>query len=241
MSVFGYIFLAVEKEFLVTVEEQQAALCDYARSIGLTIEEFFIEEGVTLKRPLRQRNVGGRLVEGCVAGDAIITMKTEWILSSAREGVSLLQTLRNAEIALYCTDIGDNITLDGKRKLVVYEGCAGIVQKLLAALAVSEGSKHGEAIRVTKRNLKKQGKYIGGPVPFGWEVNEERVLVQNEDQQKIIQVIIAMREDRWSYRDISKKLNIEFDIQLSHASVRRILDGENKRKTGTPKGAGKEE
>jgi intein-encoded DNA endonuclease-like protein len=39
-----------------------------------------------------------------------------------------------------------------------------------------------------------------------------------------------MREDRWSYRDISKKLKDEFDIQLSHAGVRRIMESDKKKK-----------
>ncbi len=230
MSAFGYIFLAVDKEHFVTIEEQQTALGDYAQSVGLAIEEFVVEDEASLKSPFIERHKGSLLVDRCAAGDAIIIMKAAWILSSAADGVTLLKTLREKDIALYPVDIGENISLAEKRKLVVYEGCAGVVQKLLSALAVSEGSRHGEAIRATKRDLKKQGKYIGGPVPFGWQVNEERVLVQNEAQQKIIQAIIAMRKDRWSYRDISKKLKVEFDIQLSHAGIRRILDGDSKRK-----------
>jgi intein-encoded DNA endonuclease-like protein len=61
-------------------------------------------------------------------------------------------------------------------------------------------------------------------------VNKERVLVQNEAQQKIIQAIITMREDRWSYRDIARKLKDEYDVQLSHAGVRRILETDRKKK-----------
>jgi len=230
MSVFGYIFLALEKENLVAAEEQQAALCSHAQSAGTVIEEFFVEEGATLKRPFKERTTGSRLVARCSAGDVILTTKAAWILSSAGEGSKLLRKLRENDVSLYCLDLGENITVDEKRKLIVYEGCAGIVQKLLASLAVCEGSKHGEAIRATKRSLKKQGKYIGGPVPFGWEVNEERVLVQNKEQQEIIQAILAMRKDRWSYRDISKKLDVEFGIQLSHAGVRRILESDKKKK-----------
>lgn len=230
MSVFGYIFLTLEKEHLVAVEEQQAVFCDYVQSVGLEMEEIFVEEGTSLKRPFKERTEGSKLIERCVAGDAIIIMKAAWILSSAAEGANLLRILREKDIALYCMDLGENITVDEKRKLIVYEGCAGIVQKLLSALAVCESSKHGEAIRATKRNLKKQGKYIGGPVPFGWEVNKERILVQNKAQQEIIREIITMREDRWSYRDISKKLKDEFDIQLSHAGVRRVLDSDKRKK-----------
>ncbi len=230
MSVFGYIFIALEKEHFVAAEEQQAALRDYAQSAGLELEEVFVEKAATLKKPFKERVEGCKLVERCVAGDVIITLKAAWILSSAVVGSNLLRTFRKNDIALYCMDLGANITVDEKRKLIVYEGCAGIVQKLLAALAVCESSKHGEAIRATKKILRKQGKYIGGPVPFGWEVNNERFLVQNKAQQEIIKAITAMREDRWSYRDISTKLKNEFDIELSHAGIRRILDSDRKKK-----------
>ena len=242
MSVFGYIFITSEEAHRLEVEDQQAALYEYAQSIGLQIEQFFVEQETPLKRPLTERPEGSRLVAKCVAGDSIITMNAGWILGSAGEGARLLGMLRENDIALYCMDLGQNISVAEKRKLVVSEGCAEIVQKLLLALSVCESSsngevisepessRHGEAIRATKRSLKSQGKYTGGPVPFGWEVNEDRVFVQNKEQQKIIQTITAMRKDRWSYRDISKKLDAEFNIQLSHTRVRRILESDKKKK-----------
>jgi len=230
MSVFGYVFLSLEKEQLVTEEEQRIAIYDYAQKTGLDIGEFLVEEGTSLRHPFKERIEGSRLIGTCLAGDSIITMKAEWVLSSAGDGAILLQTLREKDIALHCIDFGQNITVGEKRKLIVSEGCAGIVQKVLSVLAVCERSSHGQAIRTTKRNLKNQGKYTGGPVPFGWEVNKERVLVQNEAQQKIIRAIITMREERWSYRDISRKLKDEFDVRLSHAGVRRVLDTDKKKK-----------
>ena len=230
MTVFGYIFLALENEHLVAEAEQKSALHEYARTIGLAIEEMRVEEGASLKRPFKERTEGSRLVEQCFAGDALIIMKAEWLFSSAAEGATLLRTLRENDIAVHCMDLGGNITVDEKRKLVVSEGSAGIVGKLLSALAVCENCGHGEAIRATKRNLKKEGKYIGGPVPFGWEVNKDKMLVENVAQQQVIQAISAMREDRWSYRDISRKLKDEYDIQLSHAGVRRVLESNIKKK-----------
>ena len=244
MSVFGYIFMTLEEEHRLTAEDQQIALYDYAKSIGLKIGEIFVEQATPLQQPFGERTEGSRLVSSCVSGDSIITLNAAWILSSAGEGKKLLKMLRENDIALYCMDLGANITVDEKRKLVVSEGCAGIVEKLLSALSVCESSnggdgeaiskcesnKHGKAIRATKRSLKQQGKYTGGPVPFGWEVNEERIFVQNKEEQKIIQAITKMREGRWSYRDISKKLDAEYNIQLSHTRVRRILDSDKKKK-----------
>ncbi|GAB6191276.1 serine integrase family protein [Desulfocastanea catecholica] len=230
MTVFGYIFLALENDHLVAEAEQKSALHEYARTIGLAIDEMRVEEGAGLKRPFRERPEGRRLVEECCARDALVILKAEWMLSSAVEGAALLRTLRNNDIAVYCMDLGGNITVDEKRKLVVSEGSAGIVGKLLSALAVCENCGHGEAIRATKRNLKKQGRYIGGPVPFGWQVNDDKKLVENAAQQQVIQAISAMREDRWSYRDISRKLKNDYDIQLSHAGVRRVLESNIKKK-----------
>lgn len=230
MSVFGYVYLALEKEQLVAKELQQQALLAYCQSIYLEIEDLVVEEGASLKRPFKDRAEGRKLIDRCLAGDMIIVMKAEWVLSSAAEGLQLLKLLRKRDISLYCLDLGANISVDEKRKLVVSEGSAGIVQKLLSALAVCEASSHGQAIKATKRNLKKQGKYLGGPVPFGWEVNKDRMLVEKAAEQKVIEEIITMRKDRWSYRDISKKLKDEFDIELSHAGVRRVLESNKKKK-----------
>jgi hypothetical protein len=67
-------------------------------------------------------------------------------------------------------------------------------------------------------------------VPFGWEMDKKRILVQIKAQQKIIQAIIAMCLGRWCWGDISKKLNAEFNIHLSHPAVQRILDSNEKNK-----------
>ncbi|HBG20755.1 MAG TPA: hypothetical protein DDY32_16175 [Desulfobulbaceae bacterium] len=229
MHVFGYIFIAQDKDYLVPATEQERALTEYARSIGLAITEIFVEEQAPLQQPFHERPQGGALLRRCAAGDTIITMKAAWILSSAVEGERLLRLLHKDRVALHCVDLGGNISVPEKRRLIVSEGCAELVRKLLAALSVCEGSRHGQAIRMAKKHRRQQGKYLGGPVPFGWEVNEEGFLVPNESQQKIIDQIVTMRLERWSYREISGKLRDEFDIRLSHEGVRKILAGNSKR------------
>lgn len=237
MAVFGYIFLNQETECLVPVAEQQRALLEYARSIGSTLSQIYVEVNTPLPRPFQQRPEGEALLRRCSFGDAIITLQTEWILGSAVEGGRLLDLLAASRIALHCVDLGGNISVPEKRRLVVSEGSAELVKKLLSALSVCENSRHGEAIRLAKQHSKKQGKYLGGPVPFGWEVNGEGFLVENEAQQGIITKIVAMRTERWSFRQISGKLRDEFDIRLSHEGVRKILAGNSSRRTQDVKSA----
>jgi hypothetical protein len=223
MRVLGYIFLAQDKHHLVAESVQRAALQAYGRSLGLQLEEICIEESTPLKRPFKDRFVGGKLLRSCGPGDIIIVMKTEWVLSSAGDGEQLLRSLKAAQIALHCIDLGGNISLPEKRRLMVSEGLAAVVEKLLAALTVSESNSLGQAIRTAKERRKELGKYLGGPVPFGWDVNPERYLVPNEGQQQIIHAIVDMRNNLWSYREISQKLKDEYKIRLSHEGVRKIV------------------
>jgi putative DNA-invertase from lambdoid prophage Rac len=234
MRVFGYIFLARNKHHLVPEIEQQLALQEYGRSIGVLVDEIIVEDTVLLKKPFKDRPASGELLRKCGSGDTIIVMKTEWVLSSAGDGERLLGILKTAQIALHCIDLGGNISLPEKRRLMVTEGPAVVVEKLLAALTVIESSRHGQAIRTAKKHRKDMGKYLGGPVPFGWEVNREGYLVPNEGQQRIICSIIDMRKERWSYREISQKLRDEFNVRLSHEGVRRIFkNGSSKFLSGT--------
>ncbi|MDK9707273.1 MAG: recombinase family protein [Desulforhopalus sp.] len=223
MKVFGYIFLAEDKNHLVPAAEQQAVLEAYARNLNRPFFEIFVEEATPMKRPFKDRSAGSRVLKSCGPGDAILVMRTEWVMSSAGEGESLLRFLAGKDIALHCIDLGGNISLPEKRRLMVSEGPATVVGKLLAALAVSETSRHGQAIRRAKKNRKAQGKYLGGPVPFGWEVSADGHLVPYEPQQEVIRSIVDMRRNRWSYREISQKLRDEQKVRLSHEGVRRLL------------------
>ena len=222
MTTLGYIFLTMDRESQVPVAEQQRAIKAYAKSLDLEVEEFFVEQGGVLKTPFRERKEAARLLAGVQSGDTLIAMKSEWVLGSAKEGVRLILSLRKASVSLFCIDLKENISLVQERRLVVSEGGSSLVLAVLTALAACETSKHGESIKATKRHQKREGKYLGGPVPFGWQV-EGQYLIQDLKQQQVIREIISLRSDRWSYRDIVRKLQERHALQVSHEGIRRIL------------------
>ena len=222
MTALGYIFL--DRETQVAVAEQQRAVQAYAQSLGLAEEEFFVEQGVSVQASFRGRKEAARLLAGVQSGDILITLKAEWVFGSAKEAVGLIQLLRKTSVSLYCIDLGENISLPTERKLVVSDGGSSLILAVLTALAVCDTSKHGESIKATKRHRKREGKYLGGPVPFGWQVEGE-YLVQDLTQQQIIKEIKMLRSERWSYRDIARKLGERHALQVSHEGIRRILAG----------------
>jgi DNA invertase Pin-like site-specific DNA recombinase len=193
------------------------------------VDDFFVEQGASLKSPFRERKEAAGLLAGAQSGDTLITMKSEWIFGSSKEGVRLIRMLKKMSISLYCIDLNQNISLATERKLVVSEGGSALILAVLTALAACDSSKHGESIKATKGYQKREGKYLGGPVPFGWQVDGE-YLVQDLKQQQIIKEIIKLRSDRWSYRDIARKLQERNSVQLSHEGIRRILVSNAKKK-----------
>lgn len=230
MACIGYLLLTLEKELRISLAEQQQAISAYGGALGKTVDEFFVEQGVSLKQALINRPQGKKILDGLQSGDVLLVAQASFVLGSSREASRLLQLLRGKGVSLICLDLKEDISLDKERKLVVSQGGAVLVQKVLAALALCDSCRHGEAIRATKRTRKKEGKYLGGPIPYGWQVGADGFLVQHLEQQRVIREMLRLREDRWSYRDIAKKLLEKYDLDLSHEGIRRILEVNSRKK-----------
>jgi len=230
MASIGYLYLALEKELRLPLAEQQQAISAYSSLLGKTVEEFFVEQGVSLKQALVNRKEGKKIIEGLRTGDALFVAQAAFVLGSSREASRLLEMLRKKGVSLFCLDLDEDIVLDRERKLVVSQGGAMLVQKILASLSLCDSCRHGEAIRATKRVQKRQGKYLGGPVPYGWQPGADGFLVQHLEQQRVIREMLKFREDRWSYRDIAKKLQEKYDLDLSHEGIRKILEVNSRKK-----------
>ena len=234
MTVIGYIFQVEHDPNIPNQKSQQTDLQSYATQLGVAVDFFCVEEGVSIKRPFAKRKEGQKILGELSDGDILLSGRAEWILSSAKDGLGLLTQLDERNIGLYCQDLNENISLPEERRLVVSEGKAEYTKKLLAALAVCESSRHGESIRAAKRQMAKEGRYIGGPVPFGWLV-KDGFLKKDHDQQKVIAQMKKWRSDRWSYRDIAVKLRENFGVKLSHEGIRKVLLSGNIRDGKSPK------
>lgn len=231
MAIYGYVFISQEEGSGVDTEHQKNAISRYAqKKLGDEVNEYFIEEGTSIKRALRERPVGSKMLSRTAPGDSIVVMQIEWILGSASEASRLMSRARREGVGIHCLDLGANVSLDEKRRLAVTEGNAVLIGKLLKAMAICESSRHGDAIRAAKKTRKDEGRYLGGPVPFGWQVSRKGFLEENGEQQKIIARIRKLRDQRWSYREISKTLRSEHEVKLSHEGVRRILISNDKKK-----------
>lgn len=224
MTIVAYIFLDTDRTVLIPLVEQQEQLEEYIRGLASHCSEFLIEEDCSSERPFRERKEAKRLLENVRAGDIIFTLRAEWVLGNPREALHLLTLLKEKEVSLYCVDLDGDIVNKTERKLQINEGIATLVFDICKALSVNVSNRgHAEAIRAGKAQKKKDGKYLGGPVPFGFFLGADECLHKDEQQQGIIKEMRSLKEDRWSYRNIAKKLEEEHNLKFSHEGVRRIL------------------
>ncbi|MEA3467716.1 MAG: recombinase family protein [Thermodesulfobacteriota bacterium] len=224
MTVVGYIFLDVNRDNLISLAVQQQMLEEYAGEAGLRVDELLVEQLYSLETPFMERDEGKRLLENVQAGDMVFTTRAKWVLGTAQEALLLIGILKEKKVSLFCVDLDGDIVQQAERKLVVSQGIAPLVQKVCEALSVKmESGRHAAAIRESKARQKKAGKYLGGPIPFGFQVDEGGRLQQNTEQQIIIDKMLSMKGDRWSYRDIARKMQEDHGLKFSHEGIRRIL------------------
>ena len=78
-------------------------------------------------------------------------------------------------------------------------------------------------------------RYLGGIVPFGWQIGEDGGLVGVPEQQRAIQRIVELRRKGLSLRAISSSIAAE-GVQLSHEGVKNVLAAARNRVRGaTPR------
>ena len=217
MTVYGYARVSTERQADegVSLEEQIRRIEGRALEQGWLIAETFIERGISGSVPLGDRPEGARLVAALQAGDVVIAAKLDRMFRSAWDALNVIRDFQRRRISLWPLDLGGDVSGDGIAKLVL---------TILAAIAEFERERIGERIRDAKRHQRRTGQYLGGDRPFGWRIGEDGVLVEKEDEQRALAEMQALRSQGVSYRAISERMRIEFDISLSHQGVKRALD-----------------
>ena len=184
MKVFGYLFEAEGSEEEIEDSLEDAVLA-YAAELGGRVVRFYRESERAFHRPLSERVAGSRLLAEIEDGDTIVAAKSSWILSSASDALRLIEELAARNISLYCLDLQENISLPQPRQLKVSEGVSVFIVQLLAALAKNENSARAHAVSVAEDKMKREGRYLSGPVPLEWRV-EGAYLVEDTKQQWVI-------------------------------------------------------
>ncbi len=215
MAVYGYLRVSTERqaEEGESLGAQQRVVEGYAMMNGLTLDQMFVERGVSGSKPIGERPEGSRLLSALTIGDVVITPKLDRMFRSALNALDVLAHLKESGVSLHMIDLGGDVTGNGISKLVF---------TILSAVAEAERDRIRERIRDVKADQRKRHRYLGGIVPFGWRIGDDGALVEVPDQQLAIQRIVELRRNGLSLRAIASSIAAE-GVRLSHEGVKNVL------------------
>ena len=180
MAVYGYtrVSTALQVNEGQSLGVQDRQLTGYALMLGLEVTKVFVELGVSGSIPLAIRPQGKELLSVLRDGDVVITPKLDRMFRLASDALAALEVIKARGVALHMIDLGGDVCGSGISKLVF---------TILSAVAESERDRIRERIQTVRADLRKRGRYLGGKVPFGYTVDENKGLVHDEDAHRYIE------------------------------------------------------
>lgn len=215
MAVYGYCRVSTTRQANEgeSLDVQRRQIEGYAHMHAMKLAEVLIEEGVSGSIPVQDRPVGGTLFARLQAGDVVIAAKLDRLFRSALDALRVVEDLKARGVKLHLLDLGGDIAGNGLSKLFL---------TIAAAFAEAERDRIRERVATVKADQKARGRYLGGKVPFGYEVGPEGALVPHKGQQDAIRSMVAMRRKGAALRSISAAM-AERGLKISHEGVKGIL------------------
>lgn len=216
MSVFAYTRVSTSRQADEgeSLAVQQRTVTGYALMHGLTIDQTFVEAGVSGSKPIGDRPQGKALLDALKPGDTIITAKLDRMFRSALDALDSLAKLKEMGVALHMIDLGGDVTGNGISKLVF---------TILSAVAEAERDRIRERVATVKADQRQRGRYLGGKVPFGYTVIDGE-LVGDAAQQAALDTARTMRTTHKApLRAIQEALETRHGVTLSVAGLHKML------------------
>lgn len=218
MEIYGYtrvstLHQANEGESL---ETQKKIIIGYAQSKGLEInpESIFVEAGVSGSVEFKDRPEGSKVFSLLKSGDMLIIPKIDRGFRNIRDALNTLHELKQRQVSVHFIDLGGDATTNG---------ISQVLFTILGAFADFERERISQRISEVKQVQKANGFWTGGNPPFGYRVNEDGRLEANPDQAEALAAILRWKEEGYSLRKISDKLERELDVKLTFMSVKNVL------------------
>lgn len=195
----AYVRVSTEKQADrgVSLEAQQAKIRAYAELYGLELVDVIVDAGVSAKslgRPGLSRALG--MLQ---AGDAsaLLVVKLDRLTRSVRDLGTLVED--------YFASPEGPALLSVSEQIDTRTAAGRLVLNVLGAVSQWEREAIGERTSAAMQHMARQGEYTGGAAPFGYRLENGR-LVAHEPEQAAIREAHALRAKGLSLRAVASRL-----------------------------------
>ena len=222
MSVYGYCRVSTDRQAdegeSLGVQERQ--INGWCLMNGETVAQMFVERGVSGSVPIGKRPEGSKLMGLAHKGDTIVTPRLDRLFRSALDALQTVEHAQKKGIRIVVIDgLGD----------ITGNGMARAFLTISAAFAELERDTVRERVTTVKADQRSRGRYLGGKVPFGYEVvgaKPNRTLVEKPDEQEIITLARALAGGGQSLRAIRAEIIRQYDRPISLEAISRLVRDE---------------
>ena len=166
-----------------TIQAQLALLRNLAQAYGWEVIGEYVDDGFSGTLPLDQRPDGRRLLEDARNGrfSAVIAYRLDRLGRSLRALLDAHDALERAGVTIRsATEPFDTSTPIGT-----------FLFQLLASLAELERSTMQERMTMGRDRVARDGKWTGGPIPFGYDVDADGYLVPSQRMVEVLGITEA--------------------------------------------------
>ena len=180
-----------------SIETQILKCKSYAITKDLIVDKVITEQ-VSGTIAFDKRVQGGEILNNLKSGDHIICSALDRFSRNTLDLLNLVELFKKNKVKIHFIDIGGEVTDSS--------ALGGVFLKLLSVFSEFVSKQLGEKQTATKDRLRKQGKYLGGKVYYGWDLDENKNLIKCEKEQQIINQMKDLRESGLSYQKIADEI-----------------------------------
>jgi len=208
----------------VSLEAQVKRCRSWANGMGYEVIGEHVDAGLSGKRADNRQGLQDALDIACREKAALVVYSLSRLARSTKDALSIAERLRKAGADL--VSMSENIDTTSAAGKMVF--------RMLAVLSEFERDLVSERTKSALSYKRANGYKTGGSIPFGYDVDEDGRLMENQKEQKTIKLIMRLRRRGHSLRTIGSKLH-EREISSKNGkawnpkTIKRILDRESRR------------
>lgn len=218
---FGYCRVSTRQQADegFSLADQQSRIQGYCQANGLpATTDVFVDAATSGTLSLQKREQGKLLLDTVRKGDHIIVTKGDRLFRSAKNALEVAERLREQGVALHLMDMGGE---------VLNSSISRVIFGVMMMFATLEAERIGERTASVKEHLRKQGRFVGGLVPVGYEKRHDGRLVRSAKWQQHAAHIHSLSNKGLSVRKIATQMTQQ-GVPMSFSTVYAVLTGKRK-------------
>lgn len=214
MKTVGYLRVShLESLNGTSLDTQEKRIKNYCELQEFSLDDV-VQEVVSGATEFRKRQAMKEVVVQMKRGDRLVVSRLDRLSRSTLHTLQFVNECKRRGIEVHITDLG----------CVTNGGVGQIVFNVLSCLAETERINISERIKASKFYAKKERKYLGGALEFGYSKDDNGKLIPNEKEFVILQSMMNLRTQGLGYRKIAEEILKKFGRKIHYTQVHKIIN-----------------